>query len=234
MSIYQIVKLDQESLLIEFIDNTTMLKSLINREWIKCGQNLDTKNIRQDDIPNKFEKWTSSDNLNLPNYFVDAFTDPQTFYQNKLNFIKTTAIWSITGYLIGLGDRHCQNILVKENSEVIHIDYGMILGRGKILPVPEIVQFRLTPNIAQGLDIFQGKTLFYYYCYIILNALRKEKGSIFEMLETVYKVSNKTSDVQTLLSKLDKVSFCDVQDLLESSSDKEKLKKMYIGWCPWS
>jgi hypothetical protein len=54
------------------------------------------------------------------------------------------------------------------------------------------------------------------------------------MLETVYKVSNKTSDVQNLLSKLDKVSFCEVQDLLESSSDKEKLKKMYLGWCPWS
>lgn len=233
MSLYQIVKLDSESLMIEFIENTTMLKSLISREWIKCGQTLDFKNPNHEELKNKLNKWTSTDNLNFPNYFIDKCHDPNLFYDNKLNFIKSSAIWSIAGYLIGLGDRHCQNILVKQNSEVVHIDYGIILGRGKQLPVPEVVQFRLTPNISQGLDIFEGKALFYYYCYIILNAFSKEKGSIFEILESVYKVNGKTNDVKNLIKKLDNVSCNDILKLLESCSDKEKLKKMYVGWAPW-
>jgi phosphatidylinositol kinase/protein kinase (PI-3 family) len=68
----------------------------------------------------------------FPNYFIDSFTDPQTFYQNKLNFIKTTAIWSISGYLIGLGDRHCDNIMINViEGNFLHIDFGHFLGNYK-------------------------------------------------------------------------------------------------------
>lgn len=121
MSLYQIVKLDSESLIIEFIENTTMLKSLISREWIKCGQTLDLKYPEAEEIKDKFSKWTRPENLNFPNYFIDKFNDPNVFFEHKINFIKSTAMWSIAGYLIGLGDRHCQNILVKQNSEIVNI-----------------------------------------------------------------------------------------------------------------
>ena len=34
----------------------------------------------------------------------------------------------LVGYVVGLGDRHCQNILIDCNTaEVVHIDLGLLL-----------------------------------------------------------------------------------------------------------
>lgn len=44
------------------------------------------------------------------------------------------AVWSVFGYLIGLGDRHTKNIMFKvTNGEIIHIDFDMIFEKGKLL-----------------------------------------------------------------------------------------------------
>lgn len=61
------------------------------------------------------------------------------------------ALWSAFQYLIGFGDRHCDNILIHESGELIHIDYECVFHKGKFLPVPEIVDFRLTKNLRYGM-----------------------------------------------------------------------------------
>lgn len=54
------------------------------------------------------------------------------------------------GYVLGLGDRHLDNILLDLNTaEVVHIDFNLAFDRGLQLRVPEIVPFRLT-NIVQA------------------------------------------------------------------------------------
>lgn len=56
------------------------------------------------------------------------------------------------GYILGLGDRHPQNILIDCNSaELVHIDLGVAFEQGKILPTPETVPFRLTRDIEDGM-----------------------------------------------------------------------------------
>jgi phosphatidylinositol kinase/protein kinase (PI-3 family) len=51
-----------------------------------------------------------------------------------------------------LGDRHCENIQIcQKTAEVVHIDLNMIFLKGRLLKVPEIVPFRLTRNIIDGL-----------------------------------------------------------------------------------
>lgn len=61
---------------------------------------------------------------------------------------------SIIGYIIGLGDRHLDNVLVDLNSgEVVHIDYNVCFEKGKTLRVPEKVPFRMTPNIKAALGV---------------------------------------------------------------------------------
>ena len=56
------------------------------------------------------------------------------------------------GYIIGLGDRHSHNILLdRKTAEVVHIDLGVAFEQGRFLNTPELVPFRLTSNIVDGM-----------------------------------------------------------------------------------
>ena len=49
------------------------------------------------------------------------------------------------GWLLGLGDRHLDNILLDSSTgELVHIDFNIVFEQGLRLRVPEIVPFRLT------------------------------------------------------------------------------------------
>jgi DNA-dependent protein kinase catalytic subunit len=63
-----------------------------------------------------------------------------------------------------VGDRHLQNILLDVNTgSVVHIDFGYAFGTAtSVLPIPELVPFRLTKALLDGLapndgtDFFEG------------------------------------------------------------------------------
>jgi PI-3-kinase-related kinase SMG-1 len=49
------------------------------------------------------------------------------------------------GWLLGLGDRHLDNLLLDtESGELLHIDFSVCFDKGAGLGVPEVVPFRLT------------------------------------------------------------------------------------------
>ncbi|PIK34777.1 putative serine/threonine-protein kinase SMG1 [Apostichopus japonicus] len=76
------------------------------------------------------------------------------------SFSRSTAVMSIIGYIIGLGDRHLDNVLVNFlTGEVVHIDYNVCFEKGKKSTNPERVPFRLTQNIQQALGLtgIEGK-----------------------------------------------------------------------------
>ena len=55
-------------------------------------------------------------------------------------------------YFSGLGDRHGENILFDSlNGDTVHVDLNMLFEKGKELKVPEIVPFRLTPNMVHAM-----------------------------------------------------------------------------------
>lgn len=55
-----------------------------------------------------------------------------------------SSLWQV-GYMLGLGDRHLDNLLLdKHTGRVVHIDYNIVFDKGQQLRVPEIVPFRLT------------------------------------------------------------------------------------------
>ena len=56
---------------------------------------------------------------------------PQRWWEQYNNFILSTAVWSVLGYLTGLGDRHGGNILINIDSYIVHhIDYGVLFNDG--------------------------------------------------------------------------------------------------------
>ncbi|MPC33003.1 Serine-protein kinase ATM [Portunus trituberculatus] len=78
-------------------------------------------------------------------FFLEQYRSPHSWLQRRLAYTKSVATTSIIGYIVGLGDRHPENILLdKTTAELIHIDLGIAFELGKILPTPETVPFRMT------------------------------------------------------------------------------------------
>lgn len=77
-----------------------------------------------------------------------------TWWQVVKRYSYSVAVMSMIGYIIGLGDRHLDNVLVDLTSgDVVHIDYNVCFEKGKTLRVPEKVPFRLTSNIRDALGV---------------------------------------------------------------------------------
>lgn len=46
---------------------------------------------------------------------------------------------STVGFILGLGDRHCENILIDATTgEVFHVDFNVLFDKGESLGVPEV------------------------------------------------------------------------------------------------
>ncbi|XP_071818149.1 serine/threonine-protein kinase SMG1-like isoform X2 [Apostichopus japonicus] len=100
------------------------------------------------------------------------------------SFSRSTAVMSIIGYIIGLGDRHLDNVLVNFlTGEVVHIDYNVCFEKGKNLRIPERVPFRLTQNIQQALGLTGIEGAFRYSCEEVLKILRKGRETLLTLLE---------------------------------------------------
>ena len=77
-------------------------------------------------------------------------------------YARSSAVMSVIGYILGLGDRHLDNVLIDlSTGEVVHIDYNVCFEKGKSLRVPERVPFRMTQNLetAMGVTGVEGEAL---------------------------------------------------------------------------
>lgn len=81
-----------------------------------------------------------------------ASVTPAEWTAASYQFQESVAVMSMLGYIVGLGDRHLDNILLDPTTgHVIHIDLNVCFDKGLRLPVPETVPFRLTNMIVGGL-----------------------------------------------------------------------------------
>lgn len=80
--------------------------------------------------------------------------DVQECWSKTARLSKSLAVMAALGYVIGLGDRHLDNILLcAKTGDVLHIDYNICFDKGLKLKVPEIVPFRLTPMLQDALGV---------------------------------------------------------------------------------
>ncbi|CAH8389864.1 unnamed protein product [Eruca vesicaria subsp. sativa] len=96
----------------------------------------------------------------------------------------SVAAMSIVGYMLGLGDRHLDNILMDFCSgDVVHIDYNVCFDKGQQLEVPEIVPFRLTQTMEAALGLTGVEGTFRENCEAALGVLRQNKDTLLMLME---------------------------------------------------
>uniref|UniRef100_A0A8C2HE41 non-specific serine/threonine protein kinase n=1 Tax=Cyprinus carpio TaxID=7962 RepID=A0A8C2HE41_CYPCA len=120
-------------------------------------------------------------------YFcMESFLDPAVWLERRLAYTRSVATSSIVGYIVGLGDRHIQNILIDEQTaELVHIDLGVAFEQGKILPTPETVPFRLSRDIVDGMGITGVEGVFRRCCEKTMEVMRSSQEALLTIVEVL-------------------------------------------------
>ncbi|XP_047662626.1 serine-protein kinase ATM isoform X3 [Tachysurus fulvidraco] len=120
-------------------------------------------------------------------YFcMERFLDPAVWMEKRLAYTHSVATSSIVGYIVGLGDRHIQNILIDEQTaELVHIDLGVAFEQGKILPTPETVPFRLSRDIVDGMGINGVEGVFRRCCEKTMEVMRNSQEVLLTIVEVL-------------------------------------------------
>ncbi len=147
--------------------------------------NENRNNISQDSyrkVLDELIKETPSDLLSREMWCNSS--TPGNWWKVVQVYSRSTAVMSIIGYVIGLGDRHLDNVLVNLNSgQVAHIDYNICFEKGHNLRVPERVPFRMTQNIQHALGLTGVEGVFRSSSENVLKTLRRGRETLLTLLE---------------------------------------------------
>ncbi|XP_023140718.2 serine/threonine-protein kinase SMG1 isoform X2 [Amphiprion ocellaris] len=111
-------------------------------------------------------------------------TTPTEWWRVTQSYARSTAVMSMVGYIIGLGDRHLDNVLIDMTTgEVVHIDYNVCFEKGKSLRVPEKVPFRMTHNIETALGVTGVEGIFRLSCEQVVQIMRRGRETLLTLLE---------------------------------------------------
>lgn len=95
-------------------------------------------------------------------------------------YVKSCAGYCVITYLLGVGDRHLDNLLLAPDGHFFHADFGFILGRD---PKPFAPMMKLCKEMVEGMG---GATSTFYlqfkqYCFTVYTTLRKSANLILNL-----------------------------------------------------
>ncbi len=68
----------------------------------------------------------------LHHFFLEHYREPAAWFERRLAYMRATAVNSVAGYVIGLGDRHSHNILIHTRTAEVHLRFPAIQGQIKL------------------------------------------------------------------------------------------------------
>lgn len=169
---------------------------------VKLEENIDLELVRYNILPtgnNKglIEIVDNADTIyyiqeklqtNIINYIIEE-NENIKIGDLRHKFIKSTSAYCVITYLLGIGDRHLDNIMINRDGRLFHIDFSYILGMDPVFTQPGI---RITPDI---IDTIGGVNSKYYnefkeLCTKIYNCLRRNIDIFIQLIMLIPDISD--------------------------------------------
>lgn len=193
---YSVVILNEECGLIEWVPNTIGFRHILSKLYQTRGIPIYTGDMQQISEncraePKKageiFEKQILS---RYPpvfhEWFLDTFPEPAAWLKARLAYARTAAVMSMVGFVLGLGDRHGENILFDSVSgDTVHVDLNCLFEKGQTFSVPELVPFRLTRNMTDAMGVTGYEGVFRRAAELTMGILRSNKDVLMSVLEAM-------------------------------------------------
>jgi phosphatidylinositol 3-kinase len=95
-------------------------------------------------------------------------------------YIKSCAGYCVITYILGVGDRHLDNLLISPSGAFFHVDFGYILGRD---PKPYAPQMKLCREMVEGMGGADSANYiaFKQYCFTAWSTLRKSSNLLLNL-----------------------------------------------------
>uniref|UniRef100_A0A8B9RAG0 Serine/threonine-protein kinase ATR n=1 Tax=Astyanax mexicanus TaxID=7994 RepID=A0A8B9RAG0_ASTMX len=192
---YAVIPLNEECGIIEWVNNTAGLRHILNKLYKEKGIYLTGKELRKMILP---KTASLQEKLKLHkdvlcarhppvfhDWFLRTFPDPTSWYNSRSAYCRSTAVMSMVGYVLGLGDRHGENILFDSlTGECVHVDFNCLFNKGETFDVPEVVPFRLTQNMVHAMGPMGTEGLFRQACEVTLRLMRDQREPLMSVLKT--------------------------------------------------
>lgn len=154
---FAVIPLTEDCGMVEWVPHTRGLRHILQDIYISSGKfdrqktNPQIKRI-YDQCQGKISEDEMLKNKILPmfppafhKWFLNTFSEPAAWFRARVAYAQTTAVWSMVGHIVGLGDRHGENILFDSTTgDCVHVDFSCLFDKGLQLEKPELVPFRLT------------------------------------------------------------------------------------------
>lgn len=95
-------------------------------------------------------------------------------------FVRSCAGYCVITYILGVGDRHLDNLLLAPDGHFFHADFGFILGRDPKPFAPAVKLSREMVDAMGGTGSEQFRA-FKQYCFLAFSALRKSSNLILNL-----------------------------------------------------
>ena len=197
---YKVVPLSQRSGVLEWCTNTMPLglylvgadnrggahKQYFPKQWDSLSCRKRMADLKKKEREKVFLEICANFSPVMKYFFLEKFPTSGAYYLARTAYTKSAATNSMVGHILGLGDRHTNNILIDNvTGELIHIDLGIAFEQAKILPKPETIPFRLSRDIVDGFGPTGVEGVFRKNCERTMKVLREHKAALVTVLEVL-------------------------------------------------
>ncbi|THD23175.1 Phosphatidylinositol 3-kinase [Fasciola hepatica] len=146
--------------------------------------------------------------LNFLQQSAPSPTDPLGVEAKVMEtYIRSLAGYCVITYLLGVGDRHMENILLTNDGRLFHIDFGFLFGKDPKLMAPEV---RLTRNMIEAMGGPNTSQFgeFWKITFTAFLVLRRHTNLFLTLFSLVTNAEVRTSQDQINACEFLKERFC--------------------------